>query len=573
MSYNARLRLGLLALAFALTACGAPKASAPAGGSAASGQAAGVPAQPKILNVVLVGEPRALTMWKETTTGNIIHVHELITNALIGYNANAEPIPRLAVAPPSVEQGTWKVNPDGTMETTFNLQPNARWHDGTPFTARDVAFSWKAQVEPRSEVFVRTLRTGAVDRIDTPNDKTVVMHWQKPYGFADSLIFWDFTPLPAHVLESVFDREVNDFNQHAYWSDEKVFVGAGPYRLVRWEKGAQMELEAFDQYYLGRPKIDRIVINFVQDDNTATARVLAGEMDIAWGGAWDRANMDLVRSRGVGDFVLSRENYSHIVFQFKDMAEPIDLARDVRLRRALAHAADKSGVNQVVTDGLGIPSDSWIPPEDPRYKAAEPFIQKYSLDPQRAQQLFAEAGWTKGGDGLLRNSAGQTFDCVVRGVTGGVQAASVIADSWRAVGVDTQVEELPPALNRNLEARATYKCIEHSSRTLGRTALEHLHSSNAMFPENRYSGSNRGSYVNPALDRQIDAFFAAVGVDDRLQREREVLQTLTAEVPMTPTYIGVNKHFQKKGVTGNQAKTGQDIMNSQTWNVYEWDKQ
>ncbi len=94
-----------------------------------------------------------------------------------------------------------------------------------------------------------------------------------------------------------------------------------------------------------------------------------------------------------------------------------------------------------------------------------------------------------------------------------------------------------------------------------------------MFPENRYAGSNRGAYQNPELDRQIDGFFAAIGLEDRLRWERDVLRILTAELPMIPTYIGVNKYFQKKGVTGNLRKTGPDIMNSQTWNVYEWDKQ
>lgn len=101
------------------------------------------------------------------------------------------------------------------------------------------------------------------------------------------------------------------------------------------------------------------------------------------------------------------------------------------------------------------------------------------------------------GDGLLRNTAGRTFPCVVRGVSGPSTLAPLIADGWRAVGVDTSVEQLSQALRRDLEARATMKCMEHGSRTLGRTALEHLHSSHAMLPENRYAGSSRGAYMNP----------------------------------------------------------------------------
>ena len=523
----------------------------------------------------MVGEPKALTMWKETTTGSVIHIHEIITNALIGQNQNSEPIPRLAAELPSVDRGTWHINADGTMDTTYKLQPNAVWHDGTPFTAHDVVFSANAQLDPRVELFVRTLKDAGVDQVSAADDKTVVMHWTRTYGFADSLIFWDFTPLPAHVLEGAYQSDVLSFNQHPYWSDPEVFVGTGPYKLMSWTRGAQMELQAFDAYYLGQPKIDRIVISFVADDNGAVGRVLSGDADVAWVGTWTKSNMDQVRSRGLGDFIVDHENYSHIVFQFKDIAVPLDLAKDVRLRRALAYATDKDAINQAGTDGLGLPADSWIPPDDARYAAADSYIEHYPYDPQRAQQMFTDAGWVKGPDGLLHNGAGQPFSCLVRGApgVGTVGVASVIANNWHGVGVDSTVEELPTALTRDLEARATFTCVEHSARTLGRTAFQHLQSSNAMLPENHYAGSNRGAYMNPELDRGLDGFFSALTLNDRLQREREVLQVLTTDLPLIPTYINANAYYQKKGVTGNLAKTGLDIMNSQTWNIYQWDKQ
>jgi peptide/nickel transport system substrate-binding protein len=556
----------LLALTFAC----APQATGPAREPESAGQKA--PTAQKALNVVLVGAALALSMWRESTTGNIAHLHEIIENGLIGQNANSEPIPRLAAEVPSVEKGTWKVSPDGTMETTYRLQPNARWHDGTPFTSKDVVFSAKAQLDPGVEIFVRGLRSGGVDGVDAPDDRTVVMRWSGTYGFADSLRFWEFTPLPAHVLQSVYERDVTEFNQATYWTDPEVFVSTGPFRLTRWDKGARMEFGAFDQYYLGKPKVDRIVVDFAQDDNIATARVLAGEIDIAWGGKWDKNNIELVRGRGLGDFVLSRENYAHLTFQFKDMADPIELARDVRLRRALAYALDTEAANLVGTDALGLAADSWIPRDDPRYAAAEPFIQKYPHDPQRAQQFFAEAGWNKGSDGLLHNPAGRTLGCSIRGIVGAEPVAAVMADNWRGAGVDAQIEDFPQALWRDLEVRATMKCVEHSARTLGRSALEHLHSRNAMVPERRYAGNNRGAYMIPQLDGQIDRFFSALTLSDRLQGEREVLRTITTDLPLIPTYFYVQTYFQKKGVSGNFPKTGLDIQNSQTWNIHEWDK-
>ena len=166
----------------------------------------------------MVGEPKALTMWKELTTGPVINIHEMLTNALIGQNERSEPIPRLAAELPSLDRGTWTVAADGTMTTTYKLQPNALWHDGTPFTAQDVVFSANATLDPRVELLVHTLRDNGVDQVTAPDDHTAVMHWTQTYGFADALIFWDFVPLPAHVLEATYDADVEAFNQHPYWS-------------------------------------------------------------------------------------------------------------------------------------------------------------------------------------------------------------------------------------------------------------------------------------------------------------------------------------------------------------------
>ena len=269
------------------------------------------------------------------------------------------------------------------------------------------------------------------------------------------------------------------------------------------------------RYYLGRPKFDRIVINFATDENAADAQILAGDVDVGWTGTWTPDSMAEVRSRGLGDFVVDHENYSHIVFQFRDLAVPSALAHDARLRQALDYATDREALDQATQDDLGPIADSWIPPDDPRYAAAMPYIQQYPYDPQRAQALFADAGWIKGSDGLLHDSAGGTFPCVVRGVTGGATVGTVVANSWRAVGVDTSVEVLPSELTRDLAVRASYTCVETSSRALGRMSFQHLESNNAMLPENNYSGTDHGSYMNPQLDVALNGLFAALTVDDR----------------------------------------------------------
>lgn len=551
-----------------------PQAAAPASQERPTAASASGSLTPKILNVVLVGEPRALTAWKETTTAGVFNIHETITNGLIGSGANSEPIPRLAAEIPSAERGTWIINPDGTMDSTYKLQAGALWHDGTPFTSRDVVFGHRVQLDPRIDAnpaFAGALRRYGAERVDTPDDTTAVIHWSKTFGFADSLTFRDFTPLPAHLLQELYERDVDEFWRHSYWTEDSGFVGTGPYRLTRWERGVFMDLQAFDRYYLGKPHIDRIIIVFVQDNNTAIARVLTGEVDMAWGAIFDQSAMDLVRSRGIGDFVIGSEGVNHLAFQFKDMAQPIELARDVRLRRAMAHATNRQAINEVDADGMSGPADSWIHPLDPRYPQAEPYIAKYPYDPPRALGLFAEAGWTRGADGLLRNQEGRTFGCEIRGQLGR-KSGPVTADSWRGVGIDAVAEERPAGVERDLAIRATYKCVEESYRGFGRTGVLHLHSDEAMIPERRYVGNNRGAYMNPELDRLIDGWFAATRASDRLQLDREMVRTISTDLPILHTIYELRKEFQRTGVTGLVVKTGIDPIRSQTWNVHAWEK-
>jgi peptide/nickel transport system substrate-binding protein len=567
----------LLALGTLLVACASPSLPAEQGRQAGpAGQArAGASATAKTVNVVLVGEPRVLSIWQEATTGGVGSLHEAFTGALISTDPNSNPIPRLAAEIPSVERGTWKVNPDGTMETLFKLQPNAIWHDGTPFTARDVVFSGRAQMDPKVDVnptFAGGLRINGGSRVEALDDHTVVIHWSRPYGFADTLNFRDFAPLPAHVLEAVYERDVDEFNRHPYWTDDTVFIGSGPFRVVRWERGAHIDLEAFDRYYLGRPKVDRIIVHFVQDNNTAIARVLSGEMDMTWGVSWDKPGMDQVRGRGLGDFVIRSEGINHLAFQFKDVAQPIEMTTDVRLRRAMAHATDREAINEVDADGISAPADSWVHPSDPRFRDTEPYIRKYPYDPRAALALFAEAGWTRGSDGMLRNQVGALLPCELR-VGERTRSTAVTVDGWRSVGIDGQIDERPSALDRDLAYRATYRCAEESFRSFGRSSVRQLHSQNAMIPQRNYRGSNRGAYMNPELDRLIDGWMEATRQSDRLQLDRELVRYISTELPILHTIYDMSKEYQKAGMTGLIIKTGLDPLNSRTWNAHEWDKQ
>jgi ABC-type transport system substrate-binding protein len=137
--------------------------------------------------------------------------------------------------------------------------------------------------------------------------------------------------------------------------------------------------------------------------------------------------------------------------------------------------------------------------------------------------------------------------------------------------VDAAIDPRPVALGRDPAYRANFKCAEMSARNMGRSIFTHLQTSNAMLPP-RYTGNNRGSYMNPELDKILDAWFAAATVPERLSIEREAIRFVTTDLPIVQTIAEPTRTFQAKGVTGIVSKSGLDIRVSVSWNAHEWDK-
>src|SRR5439155_1235737 len=164
--------------------------------------------------------------------------------------------------------------PDGQMETTHRLRPNLTWHDGAPLTGEDFVFGWRVYATPELGVAgTRPIRQMA--EVTAPDPRTVVIRWRQPFPDADRMDV-NFQPLPRHVLEAPFQSlDSAAFVNQPFWTVD--YVGAGAYRVERWEPGAFIDAVAFEGHALGRPKIDRLRLAFIGDPNTALANMLSGD--------------------------------------------------------------------------------------------------------------------------------------------------------------------------------------------------------------------------------------------------------------------------------------------------------
>lgn len=463
----------------------------------------------------------------------------------------------------STEKGTWRVNADGTMDTTWKLRPGLTWHDGAAFTAGDVLFTFRVYQAPEAgppEGAARQLMKSAV----ALDDLTVSIHWSGVYVDADRAP--NLWPLPKHLLEERFDRGWDQFASSPALSSE--FVGLGPYRLVSWIPGSHMEGEAFAEFYEGRPRIDRLIVRFLADANTRTANLLSGTVDVISGTGELALQAETEwRERGL------RVAYNHggllalIEFQFRpEHARPINGARNLFVRQALYHATDRHLYVEVLTAGKAVVSDSWIGSRDPLRPQMEAWIPQFPYDLRRAQQLLAEAGWAPGADGVLVHQPSEERFRMV--IDGSEQAGGVIADMWKAVGVEPQqrIQSEPTAEERSLIPGARQGSLQQRGFYGGRL---YYHSREISAPENRWAGANRTGYQNPRVDAILDRLVTIIEPAPRLAVYRELSQTLLTDVPLIPLHVGVGAIIYHDSVTGI---VDQLPANNWDFNIHEWDK-
>lgn len=207
----------------------------------------------RTLSLTLRNEPFDLT--DSASSRNNITL-AMFTSRLVGQE-RGDPYPVLSTTVPELNTGTWRVFPDGRMETTFRLKPGLTWHDRAALTSEDFVFTQRLNLARfdlgLSVSSITPAEHRAIEEVSAPDPQTLVIRWRTPYADAYNP---SLKVVARHILEEALNTgEAHQLGSHLYWTTE--FVGAGPYRLSRWEPGAFLEGTAFDGYSEGRPRASR----------------------------------------------------------------------------------------------------------------------------------------------------------------------------------------------------------------------------------------------------------------------------------------------------------------------------
>jgi peptide/nickel transport system substrate-binding protein len=473
---------------------------------------------------------------------------------LLDYDDQGRYVPDLATALPTLANGG--ISADGRT-ITYHLRKGVTWQDGAPFTADDVIFTWRAIMNPRNDSQGRA-GFDQIESIEKRNAYTLAVRLKRPYA---PFIADFFTPagfdnnvvLPSHLL-----ARYSDINHAAF---NRLPVGTGPYRVVKYEPDNLVLFEANPHYWRGAPKLQKIEIRIVPNDNTLATLVRSHEIDLYYR---IPHRIGATLHDVPGDTVVSAwfTRFTDIGF---NTTSPI--ISDVRVRRALAYATDKPAIIQKVAQGADLLADSDQPPSLWAHSSTVP---QYPYNPARAAALLDSAGWHLASDGF-RVKNGERLRIGLAGAAGDMTSMltrEVLQAQWRQVGVDVEIKSYPSDL---LFAPFSGGGIEQSGRF---DAV--LHSwANGVDPDDSglFECSSRppgGQNIYRFCDKNFDAVEeAALATNDEARRRADYARiqgVLARQLPMLVLWFDRYDY----AVNTDLRNFKPAHVGSPFWNTWEW---
>ena len=563
-------QLGLLMIVMlAIGACSpAPSITSSSGEPAA-------PRAPKILRIALGRQIEAfvpVVTGAATTTGGGGQVLPLVSNRLQNFDEKGNKFGELAEALPSLTDGSWKINGDGTMETVWKLRPNLKWHDGMPITADDLVFGYQVVTTPglptAAITYTRNIReVVAVDRL------TVSVRWKEVFVSADEPAE-NLPVLPKHILEGpLATTRPEAFANHPYFTSE--FVGNGPFKLTEWVPGVQVDLAAFDEYYRGRPKLDRVIVRAIPDFNTQIASVLAGEIDLTLPTGIDVESALTVQERwqGTENRVLYGSNgrlRMALPQSRAEAAQPKALL-DPRVLQALFRAVDRSTISEAISQGKAPPGDGVVPPFYDIFKELGPSMPAYPYDLAGAQRALQDLGWTRGQDGVLRNAQGEEFHTEISAGQSlrTEREMNSMALGWKQMGIQVDFSPIPLTANTH-ELRWNYPGFDVGGTSLDDVTTVRRSCKSIPTAGNQWRGSNRSGYCNAEYEGLVDRLTVTIDPAARLQLLRDAVRITMTDMTVFPMYWELNPILAVAGLKNINPPT--QPIQFDAYNAWQWDK-
>jgi peptide/nickel transport system substrate-binding protein len=418
---------------------------------------------------------------------------------------------------------SWTYSRD-CLELTFKLRRDVKWHDGQPFTADDVVFTYQAMINPKTPA---PFKEGflLVKDVQAPDPYTVRVTYDKPY--ARAIETWGTYVLPKHLLQSFATAgTLRESPQNSYP------IGTGPYRFQEWKPGEKVVLVASPDYYEGRPYLSRIVYRVIPSQATIFLELKAKGVDYVstlTGIQYARQTEYPAFRKAYHKFRYPASDYTFLGFNLRDPR-----FADRRVRQAFAHAIDKQELIDGVRLGLAREATGPIRPGTWAYTDK---VERFAYDPAKAKALLEEAGWKdRDGDGLVEDREGKPFTLTIRTNQGNDERkkiAEIVQQRLKEIGVHAEIQliEWAAFIKEFVKPRRFEVIVLGLGTGTDPDQFVVWHSS-----QRGPDQMNRTGYANPEVDALLEAGRMSCIQSQRVRYYHRLQEILAQDLPMIFLY-------------------------------------
>ena len=465
------------------------------------------------------------------------HYHNLTPNSaltqhifdrLVNPDADLRPTPALAVSWSAVEPNVWE----------FRLRPDARFHDGTLFTAEDVAFTLTRVGELRSGPGGYAIYARPVKQAVVVDPQTVRLVTAAPAPL-----------IPAFMAAlPMIGKRQGEGATTADYNSGRAAIGTGPYRLVSYTPGDRAVFERNAQWWGEALPWNRVVFRLIANDSARLAALKAGDVDLI-DQVSTRDAKELAQDTRLAVFAKPgvRNIYIHLdlardqspfVTDAQGRPLPNNPLKDLRVRRALSLAINRDAIVRQVMDGYASPSGQFLPQGA---MGNDPALAPDPYDPAAARKLLAEAGYPQGFTVTLHGPSDRYVN--------DARVVQAVAQMWTRIGVQTRVETLPSSAYFSRSAKDEFSLGLLGWGTGTGEADSPLTALVATQDASRGRGaSNRSGYSNPKLDSLLDQALATLDPAQREEAYRAATRLAIGDLAIIPLHHQVNLWATRTGL-------------------------
>ncbi len=449
---------------------------------------------------------------------------------------------------PSIENGraTIETQPNGKpgMAVRWTLKPDLKWGDGVPLTTKDIAYTVKVGGDPTTG-FPDARVWGRIYKSDIIDDQNIVLHLDEvtPLFNRMNKLLSEHIDGPTYAAA----KQPGDYVKQNAYNRAPTTPGLwnGPYLMTANDGASQIVLEP-NPYWSGtKPSLKRIVIRSIGDTAALQANLLSGDIDIVPG---DGNGLSLDQVLAMQKQHPAQFNYifnDSVTFYHLDVNLDNPILQDANVRRAMLMAIDRKSMSDRLVAGKYKLAATWVPPKEPMFAEGIPVVP---YDPADAKKLLADAGWTPGADGILRNAKGEKFSIEFSTPTEsklGLLIQQVAQDQLKRVGIETTIKN---------EIQRTFFGDTLKRRKFGGLALYtwlfsvsfsplQLYAiSNIPTEANGWGGSNYMGWRSQDFERALQASATDLDMGKQKADWAEMQKIYARELPTLPLFFVPQAH-------------------------------